>query len=410
MTDALSPDALDQLFRNARTYNAFSGEISDETLHQLYGLMKLGPTEANSTPARLVFVKSQAAKAKLGPALSEGNYAKTMAAPVTVIVGYDMRFHDKLPYLFPHADAKSWFEGSPEERMYRVALRSSSLQGAYLIMAARAGPGHRPDVGLRQRQGRCGILRRYRGQVELPGQPGPWRPRQRLPALAAPAVRRSRADRVNHIPVTPFRSNNPALPQGHATMRKTLFVAALLAFAGSAFAAPVSYKLDPNHTNVLASWTHLGFSHPSIGFSQVEGTLVYDADKVSASSVEVTLPINGLSGFSAMFNEHLNSANWFDSAQFPTATFKSTKVEATGKGKLKVTGDLTIHGVTKPAVLNATLNKAGEHPMGKRAAIGFDATATIKRSDFGLGKLVPNVSDEVQIRITTEALVPKPAE
>ncbi len=138
MTDALSPDALDQLFRNARTYNAFSGEISDETLHQLYGLMKLGPTEANSTPARLVFVKSQAAKAKLGPALSEGNYAKTMAAPVTVIVGYDMRFHDKLPYLFPHADAKSWFEGSPEERMYRVALRSSSLQGAYLIMAARA--------------------------------------------------------------------------------------------------------------------------------------------------------------------------------------------------------------------------------------------------------------------------------
>ncbi len=138
MTDALSHAALDQLFRNARTYNAFSGEIGDETLHQLYELMKLGPTEANSTPARLVFVKSQAAKAKLGPALSEGNYAKTMAAPVTAIVGYDMRFHDKLPYLFPHADAKSWFEGSPEERMYRVALRSSSLQGAYLIMAARA--------------------------------------------------------------------------------------------------------------------------------------------------------------------------------------------------------------------------------------------------------------------------------
>lgn len=138
MTDALSPAALDQLFRNARTYNAFSGEIGDETLRQLYELMKLGPTEANSTPARLVFVKSQAAKAKLGPALSEGNFAKTMAAPVTVIVGYDMRFHDKLPYLFPHVDAKSWFEGSPEERMYRVALRSSSLQGAYLIVAARA--------------------------------------------------------------------------------------------------------------------------------------------------------------------------------------------------------------------------------------------------------------------------------
>ena len=138
MTDALSPAALDQLFRTARTYNAFSGEIGDDTLRQLYELVKFGPTEANSTPARFVFVKSQAAKEKLGPALSEGNYAKTMAAPVTAIVGYDMRFHDKLPYLFPHTDAKAWFEGSPEERLYRAALRSSSLQGAYLILAARA--------------------------------------------------------------------------------------------------------------------------------------------------------------------------------------------------------------------------------------------------------------------------------
>lgn len=138
MTAALPDAALDQLFRTARSYNAFGGEISDQTLHQLYDLVKFGPTEANTTPARFVFVKSQAAKEKLGPALSEGNFAKTMAAPVVVIVGYDMRFHDKLPYLFPHTDAKSWFEGSPEERMYRVALRSSSLQGAYLILAARA--------------------------------------------------------------------------------------------------------------------------------------------------------------------------------------------------------------------------------------------------------------------------------
>ncbi|WP_027079049.1 malonic semialdehyde reductase [Luteimonas mephitis] len=138
MSAALPDAALDQLFRTARTYNAFGGEVSDETLHRLYDLVKFGPTEANTTPARFVFVKSKAAKEKLGPALSEGNFAKTMAAPVTVIVGYDMRFHDKLPYLFPHTDAKSWFEGSPEERMYRVALRSSSLQGAYLIMAARA--------------------------------------------------------------------------------------------------------------------------------------------------------------------------------------------------------------------------------------------------------------------------------
>lgn len=138
MPDILPDLALDRLFRQARSYNAFSGEISDDTLHQLYDLMKFGPTEANSCPARIVFVKSAEAKKKLEPALSEGNHDKTMAAPAVAIVGYDMAFYDKLPVLFPHTDAKSWFEGSPEDRLYRVALRSSSLQAAYLIMAARA--------------------------------------------------------------------------------------------------------------------------------------------------------------------------------------------------------------------------------------------------------------------------------
>jgi len=138
MTAALPAAALDQLFRTARTYNAFSGEVSDETLRQLYDLVKWGPTQANMTPARFVFVKSEAAKAKLGPALDEGNYKKTMAAPVVAIIGYDMRFYDKLPLLLPHTDARSWFDGAPEEVLYRAALRSSSLQGAYLILAARA--------------------------------------------------------------------------------------------------------------------------------------------------------------------------------------------------------------------------------------------------------------------------------
>ena len=92
----------------------------------------------------------------------------------------------------------------------------------------------------------------------------------------------------------------------------------------------------------------------------------------------------------------------------PTITFKSTKVEAAGDNKLRVFGDLTVHGVTKPVVLDTTINKIGEQPMAKRAAAGFDATTTIKRSDFGVGKYAPNVSDEVIIRITTEAMVPKP--
>jgi 3-hydroxypropanoate dehydrogenase len=137
MSAPLAPAALDQLFNTARTYNAFGGEIGDETLHRLYELLKWGPTTANSTPARFVFVKSPAAKARLAPALSEGNLKKTLAAPVTVIVGYDLDFHEKLPYLFPHADAKAWFEGPRESRL-EAALRNSSLQGAYLILAARA--------------------------------------------------------------------------------------------------------------------------------------------------------------------------------------------------------------------------------------------------------------------------------
>ena len=190
-------------------------------------------------------------------------------------------------------------------------------------------------------------------------------------------------------------------------MRKTLLVAALFAFAGSAFAAPVTYKIDPNHTNVLASWSHFGFSNPSLNFGQADGTIVYDADKVSASSVQVTLPLTGLSALADQFYEHLTSADWFDAAKYPAATFKSTKVESAGEGKLKVTGDLTVKGVTKPVVLDVKLNKAGVQPLAKREAIGFDATTTVKRSEFGLGNYVPNVSDEVLLRITTEAIVPK---
>jgi len=137
MSAALPAASLDQLFRTARTYNAFGGEVSDETLHALYDLLKWGPTSANMSPARFVFVKSAEAKAKLAPALSEGNHDKTLAAPVTVIVGHDEDFHEKLPYLFPHTDAKAWFDG-PRENRRDVAFRNGSLQGAYLILAARA--------------------------------------------------------------------------------------------------------------------------------------------------------------------------------------------------------------------------------------------------------------------------------
>ena len=135
---ALDQCALDQLFRLARTYNAFTGDVDDDLLRRLYDLARFGPTQSNSCPARFVFVKSPQAKAMLGPALDKGNYAKTMAAPCTAIVAYDMAFYDKLPVLVPHTDARGWFSGSPEADLYRAALRSSSLQGAYLIIAARS--------------------------------------------------------------------------------------------------------------------------------------------------------------------------------------------------------------------------------------------------------------------------------
>lgn len=138
MSAPLGDLALDQLFRSARTYNAFSGEIDDATLHRLYDLLKWGPTAANTCPARFVFVRSPEAKAKLAPALDAGNYEKTLAAPVTVIVGYDMAFYEKLPVLFPHTDARSWFAGRPEPVLETVALRNGSLQGAYLLLAARS--------------------------------------------------------------------------------------------------------------------------------------------------------------------------------------------------------------------------------------------------------------------------------
>ena len=138
MREILSEAALDQLFREARTFNAWlPKEVSDEQLHQLYELAKFGPTSANSSPMRVVFVKSKAAKEKLAPFLSEGNRAKTMAAPVTAIIAQDHEFYEKLPQLFPHADARSWFAGN-QPAIDTTAFRNATLQGAYVIIAARA--------------------------------------------------------------------------------------------------------------------------------------------------------------------------------------------------------------------------------------------------------------------------------
>lgn len=187
--------------------------------------------------------------------------------------------------------------------------------------------------------------------------------------------------------------------------------AAVFALASTvAFSAPLTYKIDPNHTDVVASWSHFGFSNPIAHFGKADGKIVYDAAKVGDSMVEVTLPLAGLNSHVPDFDAHLRSDDFFDAATFPNVTFKSTSVKAAGKDKLKVTGDLTIKGITKSVVLDVTINKVGIQPMAKREAAGFSATAMIKRSDFDLGLYVPNVSDAVKLTITTEAIVPKPAE
>ena len=138
MAQPLADAALDQLFRSARSYNGFLDQpVATEQLDAIWELMKMGPTSANCLPARLVWCVSDAAKAKLAACSGGANPPKILAAPVTVIIGMDMQFHEQLPWLFPHADAKSWFAGNDALRE-ATAFRNSSLQGAYLIMAARA--------------------------------------------------------------------------------------------------------------------------------------------------------------------------------------------------------------------------------------------------------------------------------
>lgn len=138
MSEALNDRVHETLFTQARTHNGWLAQtVSDETLKAVYALMKMGPTSANCSPARIVFVRSVEGKEKLRPALSSGNLDKTMTAPVTAIVAWDSAFYDKLPELFPHADARSWFTSSPQ-LVEETAFRNSSMQAAYLIFACRS--------------------------------------------------------------------------------------------------------------------------------------------------------------------------------------------------------------------------------------------------------------------------------
>ena len=138
MTDILSDSALDTLFREARSFNGWHDkDVSEDQIQAIYELLKMGPTSANQQPGRFVWCKSQESKDRLAKHASEGNQEKIKTAPVCVIIGYDIDFHEHLPWLFPHTDAKSWFEGDEEGRK-ESAFRNSALQGAYLMLAARS--------------------------------------------------------------------------------------------------------------------------------------------------------------------------------------------------------------------------------------------------------------------------------
>jgi 3-hydroxypropanoate dehydrogenase len=139
MGKVLNDDGLDLVFREGRTHSVWLNEpVSDDLLRRVYGLAKMGPTSANMCPLRIVFIKSPEAKEKLRPCLDAGNVDKSMAAPVTALFGMDVHFYEQLPKLYPHADAKAWFKDLPEPVLEYIALRNSSLQGAYFMLAARA--------------------------------------------------------------------------------------------------------------------------------------------------------------------------------------------------------------------------------------------------------------------------------
>ena len=175
---------------------------------------------------------------------------------------------------------------------------------------------------------------------------------------------------------------------------------AAFAFSGQAFAE--TYKLDQGHTEVVFSWTHMGFSKPTAKFMNAVGTVTLDEKTPANSSVDVSFETAGINSGFETFNSHLKAAQWFDVAKYPKATFKSTKVVVTGADTADVTGDLTIKGVTKATTLKVKLNKLGPNMM-KRKTAGFSATGKIMRSDFGMGAYAPAVSDEIDLVITAEA-------
>jgi polyisoprenoid-binding protein YceI len=181
--------------------------------------------------------------------------------------------------------------------------------------------------------------------------------------------------------------------------------ASIVLTASPARAETQTYKFDPLHTQINFTVGHMGFSHPGGKFLKFDGGFTFDEKEPAKGSTEVVIQTDSLNMDDATWEEHVKSKELFDVAQYPTMTFKSTNVEMTGEKTAKITGDLTLHGQTHPVVLDTVWNSCGTHVMTKQPTCGFDATATIKRSEWGMDYGIPMVSDEVKIVITVEGSV-----
>jgi polyisoprenoid-binding protein YceI len=186
-------------------------------------------------------------------------------------------------------------------------------------------------------------------------------------------------------------------------MKKLAFALALSGLIGSAFAAPETFDIDPHHTAPRFEYSHFGYSNQLHRFDNTSGKIVLDR-AARTGSVDVTIDAKTVNTGWALFNEHIQGPDFFDTAHYPTITFKSTAVKFDGDRPVSVDGNLTVKGVTKPVTLLLTSFQEMPHPMLKKDAIGADAVAKIKRTDFNMGKYAPAVSDEVTLLIGVEAI------
>ena len=186
-------------------------------------------------------------------------------------------------------------------------------------------------------------------------------------------------------------------------MKKLAAFALAASFSAAVFAAPETFVIDGNHTMPRFEYNHMGFSEQLSRFDKATGTVTLDR-AAKTGSVDVTIDTKSVNTGSPQFNEHIQGADFLDTAKYPTITFKSNNVKFNGDSVASVDGDLTIKGVTKPVTLKVTSFKCMPHPMLKKEACGATATTTIKRSDFNAGKYAPLVSDEVVLTLPIETI------